>query len=77
MALEMDAVAAEAREVSGWTRTSWPPIFLLAPAVLVAAAIMLPIIYVVGRTFGAGYFENLALRSLSTTANLLTRLPQS
>jgi ABC-type spermidine/putrescine transport system permease subunit I len=54
MALEMDAVAQEAHEVSGWARTSWPPFFLLAPAVLVAVAITLPIAYVVGRTFGAG-----------------------
>ena len=54
MALEIEAVAPAAPETRGLARTAWPPIFILAPALLVAAAIMLPIAYVVGRTFGAG-----------------------
>ncbi len=54
MALETEAVARTAHDRSGSPRTSWPPLFLLAPALLVTAAIMLPIAYVVGRTFGAG-----------------------
>lgn len=54
MALEMEAVARTAPDRSGSPRTSWPPLFLLVPALLVTAAIMLPIAYVVGRTFGAG-----------------------
>lgn len=54
MALEMEAVAPAAPDTSGWARTSWPPIFILVPSLLVTVAVMLPVAYVVGRTFGAG-----------------------
>ena len=44
--------SAPARKRSGYA--PWPPLFVLIPAALVAAAMLLPLVYLVLRTLGAG-----------------------
>ncbi len=53
MALEVEAVATPV-PTRRWSRPELPPLYLVAPSVLVGAALLLPIAYVLFRTLGAG-----------------------
>ncbi|MCH8949589.1 MAG: iron ABC transporter permease, partial [Chloroflexi bacterium] len=53
MALEVEAVATPV-PIKGWSRLELPPLYLVVPSVLVGAALLLPIAYVLIRTLGAG-----------------------